>query len=315
VRVKLYAMLHIRVITPPGLTSALLDTLLGFDAIHNIVSLPGSTRRPDGDLVQFDVAREGANDVIKALRDLDLHRCGSIAIERVDTAISDAAELSERLTAGDPSEAVVWEEVEARVRADSSISFTYLAMMMIAVMIGAVGVLTDSSVLIVGAMVVGPDYGPLAGLSFHLFRRRYRRAASALVAVVVGYFVAMLGALLLVLCVRWLGNIPKAYTAGVRPLTSFIAKPDGWAVIVGVLAGIAGMLAHLEARSGVLVGVLISVTTIPAASNVAVALAVGSWNEVWGASAQLGLNLAVLVFVGWAVLRLGTAVTRRLGPP
>jgi uncharacterized hydrophobic protein (TIGR00271 family) len=306
-------VLHVRVIVPPEISPRLLETLLGFVAVHNIVSIPGSARRPDGDLVQFDVAREGANDVIAALRELDLHRCGSIAIERVDTAISDAAERSERLSAGDPSEAVVWEEVEARVRADSAISATYLAMMTLAVMIGAVGVLTDSSVLIVGAMVVGPDYGPLAGLSFHLYRQRYRKAVGALGAVIVGYLVAMVGALFLTLCVRWFGNIPTAYTAGARPLTSFIAKPDGWSVIVGVLAGIAGMLAHLEARSGVLVGVLISVTTIPAASNVAVALGVGSWGEANGAAAQLGLNLVVLVIVGWIVLRLGTVVSRRLG--
>ena len=306
-------MLHVRVVAPPDVSPRLLETLLSFDSVHNIVSIPGSARRPDGDLVQFDVAREGANGVITALRELDLHRCGSIAIERIDTAISDAAERSERLSAGDPSEAVVWEEVEARVRADSTISATYLAMMALAVMIGAVGVLTDSSVLIVGAMVVGPDYGPLAGLSFHLYRQRYRKAVGALGAVIVGYLVAMLGALFLTLCVRWFGNIPTAYTAGARPLTSFIAKPDGWSVIVGVLAGIAGMLAHLEARSGVLVGVLISVTTIPAASNVAVALADGSWGEANGAAAQLGLNLVVLVIVGWIVLRLGTVVSRRLG--
>ena len=301
-------MLHMRVIAPSEVTPGLIDTLLTFDAVHNVVTMPGAVRRPDGDLVQFDVASEGANEVITALRHLNLHRCGSIAIEAVDTAISDAAEQSERLSVGDPSEAVVWEEVEARVRSESSVSFSYLAMMTLAVMIGAVGVLTDSPVLVVGAMVVGPDYGPLAGLSFHLFRKRYRRALSAVGAVLAGYVVAMMGALVLALGVRWFGEIPAAYTNGVRPLTSFIARPDGWSIVVAVLAGVAGMLAHLEARSGVLVGVLISVTTIPAASNVAVATAVGSWREAQGAGLQLVLNQVVLVFIGWLVLRIGVAV-------
>jgi hypothetical protein len=49
-----------------------------------------------------------------------------------------------------------------------------------------------------------------------------------------------------------------------RPLTSFIWNPDALSWIVGFLAGIAGMLALTSAKSGALVGVLISVTTIPA---------------------------------------------------
>jgi Domain of unknown function (DUF389) len=52
------------------------------------------------------------------------------------------------------------------------------------------------------------------------------------------------------------------------PNSGFIWKPDALSWIVGFLAGIAGMLALTSAKSGALVGVLISVTTIPAAANV-----------------------------------------------
>ena len=37
--------------------------------------------------------------------------------------------------------------------------------MVLAMQIGAVGILLDQPILIVGAMVVGPEFGPLAGLS------------------------------------------------------------------------------------------------------------------------------------------------------
>ena len=55
-------------------------------------------------------------------------------------------------------------------------------------------------------------------------------------------------------------------------------------MLVALLAGAAGALSLSTAKSGALVGVLISVTTIPAAANVGVASAYGDWDEVGGAA-------------------------------
>ena len=48
------------------------------------------------------------------------------------------------------------------------------------------------------------------------------------------------------------------------------------------------MLSLTSAKSGALIGVLISVTTIPAAANIGVAAALGDWSDWRGAMAQLG---------------------------
>jgi uncharacterized membrane protein len=85
-------------------------------------------------------------------------------------------------------------------------------------------------------------------------------------------------------------------------------------VIVAVFAGIVGMLSLTEGRSGALVGVLVSVTTIPAASNVGVATAYREWSEVGGAALQLGLNVAALVVAGVATLAIHARVTTRPQP-
>ena len=55
--------------------------------------------------------------------------------------------------------------------------------MAIATMIAAVGIIIDPQILIIGAMVVGPEFGPLAGLCVALgdaARTRCRRSATAL---------------------------------------------------------------------------------------------------------------------------------------
>jgi uncharacterized hydrophobic protein (TIGR00271 family) len=304
-------MLHIRVVTPHALCDQVLALLEAEPSIHNIVVMKGACRRPDGDLIQFDVPREGANAAIVDLRSLDIHRCGSIAIERVDTALSDIAAAAEARSPGESSEAVIWEEVESRVRDESALTVSYLAMMIIAVLLGAVGIMLDSPVLIVGAMVVGPDYGPLAGVALGLHRRRIDRAFTALRTLTIGFISGILCAAVLTLIVRLLDWIPAVYKTD-RPLTSFISSPDGWAVLVALLAGVAGILALTESKSGTLVGVLISVTTIPAASNIGVALAMARWAELGGAAAQLLVNIAVMCIVGLITL---TIVQSASGSP
>jgi hypothetical protein len=80
--------------------------------------------------------------------------------------------------------------------------------------------------------------------------------------------------------------------------------------VVAVLAGVVGMLSLTESRSGALVGVLVSVTTIPAVANVGVAAAYREWSEVVGAMLQLGLNVAALAAAGVATLTVQHRATR-----
>ncbi len=304
-------MLHLRVVCPVGDGTRLAATLLENPAVHNVVVLPGAAQRPEGDLVQFDLARESANDIVALLRERRLEHVGSIAIERIDMAFSDVAAAAERAAPGDPSEAVIWEEVEARVRDESGLSASFVLMLTIAVAIAAVGILTDSAVLIVGAMVVGPEYGPLASIAMGLHKGRTHRVWRGLRSLAVGFPVAIVATWLLTLVIEAADRTPDAYLGGTRPLTQFISRPDLFSVIVAVLAGVAGTLALTEARAGTLIGVLVSVTTVPAAANIGVALAHGRSGEAGGALGQLALNLAAIALVGAVTLRVQWAVHDR----
>jgi hypothetical protein len=83
------------------------------------------------------------------------------------------------------------------------------------------------------------------------------------------------------------------------------------AAIVAVLAGVVGMLSLTEARSGALIGVLVSVTTIPAAANLGVATAYREWSEVGGSVLQLGINVTGLVLAGFHMLVVQSRATTR----
>jgi uncharacterized hydrophobic protein (TIGR00271 family) len=94
-------------------------------------------------------------------------------------------------------------------------------------------------------------------------------------------------------------------------LTQFIAEPDAFSVIVAVFAGAAGVLSLTSAKSGALVGVLISVTTIPAAANIGVAAALGNWDDWRGAMTQLSINLIGIVVAGVTTLYVERRLFRR----
>ena len=277
----------------------------------NVAHVPDSSLKPRGDLVLCDVAREEVSVVIDELRRLGLEQNGSISVDTVDTIISRSASEAVRAAAGSPSDAVVWEEVEARTSEGAELSFNFLAFMVLAMLIAAVGILTDSQILVIGAMVVGPEFGPLAGLCIALVQRRIGLAGRSAVALLVGLPVAIVITMLVTFFLRQAGTAPETLVAQQRPDTFFIAHPDTFTVLVALIAGSAGLLSLTTSKSGALMGVLISVTTIPAAANVGVATAYGDWPEVRGASAQLGLNLACIVVAGVATLAVQRLSFRR----
>ena len=84
-------VVHLRIVAPASLAGRAVDLLEATPSVLGIVRIPDVARRPHGDLILCDVAREDASVVIARLRDLGLDRAGTIAIEEVDTAISDAA--------------------------------------------------------------------------------------------------------------------------------------------------------------------------------------------------------------------------------
>jgi uncharacterized hydrophobic protein (TIGR00271 family) len=291
-------MIHLRIVAPEKEAHKALEILHGSPAVLNVVHLHAAAKKPDGDLILCDVAREEASVIIGDLKELDIPRVGSIAVEHIETELSDAAVAAEEAAPGLPSDAVVWEEVEQRTSENTELSISFVAFMVLAMQIGAVGILLDQPILIVGAMVVGPEFGPLAGLSVALVQRRGDLARRSLAALGVGFPAGIVLACLATLVFQGIGATPDDFVPSDHELTNFISNPDFFSFFVAFVAGTVGILSLTNAKSGALIGVLISVTTIPAASNIGVAAAYGDWNEAGGAAGQLAINLASIVLAG-----------------
>lgn len=305
-------MLHVNVVAPPPIAARVVDYLLGSEFVINVVHLPSASHKPRGDLISCDVASEEASTVLERLRSLGCERCGSISAEPLEVALSDAARNAEAHAEGSPADAVVWERVAARTSEAAELSMTFLIFMVLATLIAAIGILTDSVVLIIGAMVVGPEFGPVAGICVAVVQRRWGLAVRSLSALGVGVPLGVALAYLMTRLLMAVGIAPNVFEFA-HSQTLFISRPDTYSALIAFMAGVAGMVSLTTAKSGALIGVLISVTTVPAAANMAVAAAYQKSDELRGAALQLALNVAMLLLSGIATVQLQQlAFTRRL---
>ena len=294
-------MVHLRIVAPGDCAEHALDLLTEAPAVINVIHLPGAARKPEGDVILCDVAREDASVILSDLRELHVPE---IAMELIDSQISTAAVAAEKAAAGLPSDAVLWEEVESRTSENTELSISFLAFMVLAMLIASVGVLLDSPILIIGAMVVGPEFGPIAGLCVALVELRRDLARRSAIALAVGFPFGIALAFGMVIVLRATGAAPADFSAAEHPFTAFISQPDVFSFLVAYFAGTAGVLSLTTAKSGALIGVLISVTTIPSAAAIAVGAAYRNWDEATGALLQLGINLGAIMLAGVATLYL-----------
>jgi uncharacterized hydrophobic protein (TIGR00271 family) len=311
------SVLHLRVVTPTRSADDVLAVLRADAGVVNLVLhrgvvVPTSPDAGIADLVEADVAREAVDDVVDGLQALGLERTGSIVLEAVDTALGDAVARAEEAAPGEGDDALIWEQVERAADGGATASATFYAFLVLATLIAAVGLLTDSQVLIVGAMVLGPEFGPLAALAVATVRRRRDLVAGPLRALGLGFPLAMVVTAAGVAALDAVGLVPQEFLDGRRPLTSFVASPDVFSVVVALLAGIAGTLSLTSAKSGPLVGVFISVTTVPAAADFAAGVVTAQYGTALGALGQLVLNLACILLAAVATLRVQHAVWRRV---
>jgi uncharacterized hydrophobic protein (TIGR00271 family) len=306
-------MLHVRVVSPPSVTGRLIGRLAGLTGVRNLIVLEGAAQRPDGDAVLFDLDQGAANPVFRALRGLGLDRDGAITVEQVDASLSAAAPSAVRIGSPASEAAPVWEMVEATIRGGAVYPPSFFILLAIAGLIAAVGILTNSQILVVGAMVVGPEYNAIIAAALGISKRERGLVRDGLLALVAGFSAAIVVTLAFGLAVRGAGRAPEEYLHGVRPVSDLINTPNVFSVVVAILAGIVGVVSLTEARAGALIGVFISVTTIPAAADIGVSLAFGSWHEAGGSALQLLLNVVLLLVVGAGGLTTQRAIWRRLG--
>jgi uncharacterized hydrophobic protein (TIGR00271 family) len=286
-------VLQLRLVIPTSCTEAVLALLGGDETVVSVSLHRGAAVKPAGaDVGVCDVLRDHASELITQLERIGVSTTGEISVLPIEATRSEPAHEARRRAPGHGSDVVVWQVLEDQVHQDAVPSVAFFCFMAVAALIATVGIVVDSSVLIVGAMVVGPEYGPLAASALALYRKRWAVARGAL-----GVLLAGLG-LAIVTSAFFTGVFDLGDTGIVAPgsrfFTRFVTEPNAYSAIVAFAAGLVGVMAVGLGRSGALTGVVVSATTIPAAAAIGVNAADGAWSEAGAGAIQLGINVTCL---------------------
>jgi uncharacterized hydrophobic protein (TIGR00271 family) len=206
-----------------------------------------------------------------------------------------------------------WVEVIGQARANSRLLARYLALINVAAVIAALGVITSSSILIVGAMAVSPDLLPICATCVGLVAGRYVLARRAFVTLTMGLGLVVATAAVLSFLLKITGLLPDGFAVENSSLSS-LAHTDYSTVLIALAAGVAAMLSF-ETKASAAVGVAISVTTIPASAYLGVAIGGGGIEHAMGAAAVLAINVSLLIVSGSLTLLVQRRLPNRSGAP
>jgi uncharacterized hydrophobic protein (TIGR00271 family) len=302
--VRLGTVIGVEVFGESGAMARLAGVLDGVDGVsrvrlveatragHSVVTAACRPRSVDGMLEQLRM--HGIPDDAVTLLRLDV--VGRAATGRVETSL-------------------VWEDVLGMAWLYSRPVARYLTFMIVAGVIGGYGVIDDNGILIVGAMAVSPDLLPIVAVAVGVVGRRLGLAGRALLTLGVGMGVTSLAAAASTFIQDKFGVIPSSFNLHETGILGGLTTVSNETIVVALAAGVAGMLA-LETRASAGVGVAISVTTIPAAAYLGVAIGLGEGTKAVGALGVLGMNVAMLavgasVTLGLQRVLMQRAVVRR----
>lgn len=293
-------MLRLRSSVGAGQTAEFGELLRGMDGVRRVVSQPDEASAANATVFVADVEPAAADRLVDAIAGLGLS-----PEDYVLTRAEVVAPLRRHLAPG--VEGFAWVEVMGQARANSRPLARYLALITVAAVVAALGVITSSSILIVGAMAVSPDLLPICATCVGIVGRRRDLAVRAFLTLGVGLFLVVAVAAVLSGTLKELEIVPSGFEVEQSSLAT-LAHTDYSTVLVALAAGIAAMLAF-ETRASAAVGVAISVTTIPASAYLGVAIGAGGLDKALGALAVLLINVSLLVVSGS-----GTLLIQRLLP-
>jgi uncharacterized hydrophobic protein (TIGR00271 family) len=245
----------------------------------------------DGDcLLLAEVEASSADDVIQILRRGGLDP-GRFTLARREILGAEPMEGAATL---------VWTDLVGRATDNARLLRLFIALMSVAGVVAAFGVIYDNVALIVGAMAISPDLLPITAIVVGLVGGRFRLAGQAAGTLAVGFIATCLCGAAITAVLDPLDLLPAGFEVGASALSGLTSVNVG-TIGVALAAGVAAMLA-VETRAAAAVGVAISITTIPAAAYLGVAAGEGDAGRVVGAVGVLSTNVAMLVLAGSVTL-------------
>ncbi|MDA7921957.1 DUF389 domain-containing protein [Verrucomicrobiales bacterium] len=174
-----------------------------------------------------------------------------------------------------------------RLQTQSRWSFDFMALMLLATGIAALGLLQNSPAVVIGAMLVAPLMTPLLGSGLALVQGNLPMMRECLKSIVLGFLAALVIGILA-------GFISPS--AGLTAELLARGNPNLLDCGVAALSGLAA--SYCVARPGLssaLAGVAIAAALVPPIATVGISLSLGEWVNAKGAALLFGMNVVAII--------------------
>jgi uncharacterized hydrophobic protein (TIGR00271 family) len=275
------------------------ELLDGMDGVSRVILVDAT--RP-GHTVVFATVRPGTVDALLA----ELRQHG---VPDADITLT-RKEVVGSLVTGPTDSSLVWADVIGTAWLNARPIARYLAFMFAAGVIGCYGVIDNNAILIVGAMALAPDLLPITAIAVGLVSREPGLAGRAFLTLALGLSVTGVAAAVSTFVQDQFGLIPSDFNIQQTGVLEGLTTVSSETMAVALVSGVAGMLA-LETRASSAVGVAISVTTIPIAAYLGVAVGLGQFSKATDSLGVLGVNVTMMVVGAVATLAIQGVLMRR----
>jgi uncharacterized hydrophobic protein (TIGR00341 family) len=280
---------------------SVLDMLDDANADYVVADESGGS---ESSIVYFPTPAGAVEEMLNRLSEAGVDDDAFTIVTEIETATTPHFdELEGRYTQG-PEDEIGLSHAELRTKAQELTPETpmFVVFGVLSAMLATAGLLLNSPIVIVGAMVVSPLTGSSLSASVGVVGGDLTSAVKSLRSQFLGLIIAILSATIVAYVFQWGYIVPPTLDVSRIAVIGAFSKPVLLTFVIAIVAGVAGALALATDLPVAIAGVAVAAAIIPAAAAVGIGAV---WLEpqiALGAFALLLINVVVINFTALAAL-------------
>jgi uncharacterized hydrophobic protein (TIGR00341 family) len=249
------------------------------------------------DLVIITIPDEMVNDFITKLKGADIDKVGTVSIMPIHASLS-------QVKPEKPPTIAPKEEIIESARRATYLTKGYMFMIVISSFVATLGLLLNSTAVVIGAMVIAPLLGPSIASCVGTVMGDTALFKKGIISTFLGLLIVIIAAAITAFFVNSLGLLPPLVDFSVEELPSEILERTTLNVLIVGLAlasGAAGAYSFAEKKGEILVGVMIAVALVPPASIVGIGIALLDVEFIFSSGLLLLVNVICINIAGTLV--------------
>lgn len=309
-------MKQVQITVPYEKTEAVIDFLLDSLNIKNVMKFNAD----NAIVLQFRIPDDSVNETIEGLKSRGVGvEYGFVDILDLKASLPREAEEKSSDTKIQRDATLAVEEIYENVKKQSSLSFDYIAFIILAAIMAGIGLIQNNVTVIVASMLLSPLMGPMLGVAFGyvvrdnalLFKGTRNELIGLALSLIVG---AVLAVFILLFSPVMVANIiTDVGTTGTITNITEITRRAGFSPLdigVAIFSGAAVAVSVTKGDMSSLVGVAISAALMPPAVNASmmVILGLASANAYilavgFGSFSLLAMNIILIVISAFVMFK------------